>query len=238
MMGLNFLTIGDISSADYGIFLSGEGSFQAPRRSYQEITIPGRNGTLTIDDDRMENVPVEYKMIIVNTFPADYSGFRNALLSLRGYQRIEDTFHPDEYRMGLFRDGIEPKTYGLRNESGKFELDFDCKPQRWLKSGEKPIELSGNGVIYNETLFDAKPLIRVYGNGVLGVGEETITIFGVNGYIDIDSEVEDAYQGDANLNSNIVLSSGEFPVLRPGENGVTLGSGITRVIITPRWWIV
>lgn len=238
MIQKNWLTIGDVSSADYGIFLSGEGSFQAPRRSYQEITIPGRNGILMIDEERMENVSVKYKMIIMQTFPADYEGFRNALLSLRGYQRLEDTFHPDEYRMGIFKAGIVPKTYGLRNQSGKFELEFDCKPQRWLKSGEEQIELTGSGMIYNSTLFEAKPLIRVYGNGVLGVGSETITISGVSGYVDIDSEVEDAYQGAANMNGNIVLSSGNFPMLHPGDNGISMGTGITRVIITPRWWIV
>ena len=30
----------------------------------------------------------------------------------------------------------------------------------------------------------------------------------------------------------------DFPVLSPGENTITLGSGITQIQITPRWWVV
>ena len=39
-----------------------------------------------------------------------------------------------------------------------------------------------------------------------------------------------------NRNASVKLLSGGFPVLQEGDNGVTLGSGISRIIITPRWW--
>lgn len=234
----HYLTFGDINSADYGIFMAGGGSFNTPERAYQEITVPGRNGNLAIDDGRFENVTVTYHAIIMRSFPSDYEGFRNAFLSLRGYQRLEDTIHPDEYRMALYKGGIEPEIKGLQYEDGKFDIVFSCKPQRYLKSGEEPVEFNSSGMIYNETLFETRPLIRVYGNGVLGVGGETLTIAGVSGYVDIDCEIEDAYQGTANLNNNITLSSGEFPRLKNGENGISVGAGITRVVITPRWWII
>ena len=90
----------------------------------------------------------------------------------------------------------------------------------------------------NHTLFEAKPLLRVYGTGQFGVGGSTITITSTYGYTDIDCDLMDAYRDGSNCNGNIRLDSGSFPVLKPGVNGVSLGSGITRIDITPRWWIL
>ena len=62
------------------------------------------------------------------------------------------------------------------------------------------------------------------------------TLKAADGYTDIDCDLEDAYKGSANKNGCLQLYSGEFPTLAPGENGITLGTGITKVEITPRWW--
>ena len=46
----------------------------------------------------------------------------------------------------------------------------------------------------------------------------------------------DAYKGTISKNGNVELSDYNFPVLVPGTNTITLGTGITKVEITPRWW--
>ena len=48
----------------------------------------------------------------------------------------------------------------------------------------------------------------------------------------------DAFYGANNCNSMISLTSGDFPELVPGDNGITLGKGITKIELIPRWWIV
>ena len=84
-------------------------------------------------------------------------------------------------------------------------------------------------------MFDAKPLIRVYGVGELGIGSETITITkGATEYIDIDCDIQDCYEGLENRNGLVSLT--DFPTLPSGNTGITLGTGITKVEITPRWW--
>jgi phage-related protein len=74
------------------------------------------------------------------TFAKNLSDFRNAIVSQVGYQRLTDTFHPDEYRMAIYTDGLEidPIKY---NTASEFELKFNCKPQRWLTSGEVPVTI-------------------------------------------------------------------------------------------------
>lgn len=234
---INYFTYDGVSSRDFGVFISGDSVFDAAPRSIQTVVVPGRNGTLTLDNGRFENVDLVYPAFIYDQFRANVEGLRNFLLSAAGYRRLEDTYNPDTYMMARYVSGLSVETTQLRKQ-GRFDLTFDRMPQRYLKSGEDPVEFTASGEITNPTRFKARPLIRVYGTGTLGVGTETITITTNPGYIDIDCEMMDAFYGAVNCNRYITLSSGEFPTLAPGYNGIEPGSGITRVIITPRWWIL
>ena len=111
-------------------------------------------------------------------------------------------------------------------------------PQLYLKSGEWMQVFHQPDAVYNPTAYHAKPLLRIYGTGKITVGNGEMTITENDSYIDIDCEMQDAYRGTQNLNGDISLASGDFPVLKAGKNNVTLGSGITKVIITPRWWLI
>ena len=227
-----------VSSVNFGMYVGLNGNDNAPQRSIDTIVVPGRNGTLTIDNGRFENIEIEYICFIRRDFEKNIISARNHYTSRIGYKRLEDTAHPDEYRMARYVSGLEVTPSQMRKQ-GYFTLTFDAMPQRFLKSGEKQIAFTRNGAVVNATQFDAKPLIRVYGDGVVGIGSETITVADNPGYIDIDCEMMDAYMGATNCNSNITLSSDEFPVLTANSNsGVTLGTGITKVVITPRWYII
>ena len=118
---------------------------------------------------------------------------------------------------------------------GTFDVIFDCKPQRFLKTGETSQTFTGSGSLTNPTRYPALPLVRAYGTGTLRLGSTSIVISSNNSYIDIDCEIQDAFRGATNCNGNITLSSGRFFALAPGYNGISM-SGITRVEITPRWW--
>ena len=75
-------------------------------------------------------------------------------------------------------------------------MKFDCKPQRFLVSGENPVVFTGNGTITNPTDFESSPLIRVTGNGTIAIGENGEYRFIVSnniGTIWIDSEIMEAY---------------------------------------------
>ena len=178
-MAVNSITFGGINSADYGIYIGGEGTFNAPERDVEMVTVPGRNGNLIIDKGRFQNIEVKYSAFTqepdLATFAANLEAFRNAIASQKGYQRLADSFHPDEYRMATFRSGLEinPIKY---NTASEFEIVFDCKPQRFLTSGEAEISLASGGTVTNPTLFDSQPRFRVRGYGSIVVNGETTTI--------------------------------------------------------------
>ena len=232
----NWLLFANVSCRDFGVYISGEGTFNAPERDYEVTSIPGKNGDLYFDNHRYKNVKLTYPAFIVRNFEASLSAFRSFLLSCSGYQRLEDTYHPDEYRMAVFTGTLEPSMEG-RLRQGKFDLPFDCKPQRFLKDGEKRITLTSSGKIHNPTYFEAQPLIRVYGSGVLQVGDTAVTVKeNTYPYIDIDTEVMNARYSAADCNGFIEIPTVDFPTLHTGDTGISLGSGITKVEVTPRWW--
>lgn len=233
----NYLIFNGADSRDFGVYISGQGTFGAPARAYNVIPIAGRNGDLVTHEKRLENVSVTYRAFIYANFEANLRNFRNFLLSCIGYQKLTDSYHPDEYRMALWDSSFDPEVTS-KNDAGEFTLTFNCKPQRFLNSGEEVTTLTADGSITNPTLFPAQPLLRVYGDGILGVNSQSITITGSDVYTDIDCEMMDAYKGTANKNHTITLSDYNFPVLRAGVNNFTLGTGITKVEITPRWWRV
>lgn len=179
-MGMrNNLRFGGVNSVDYGVYITGSGVYNAPKRAVENIVIPGRNGLLTIDQDRYENITIEYPAFAFGKsrkeFQQKIDSFRNAILSLTGYQRLEDTYHPDEYRMAIYEEGLDVDI-GPYGGSGRFTLKFNCKPQRFLKEGEHSVELEDGNVIINPTQHDAEPLAIVNGYGDIGIGDYNIHI--------------------------------------------------------------
>ena len=118
-------------------------------------------------------------------------------------------------------------------------MQFNCKPQRFLKEGEYSIEFTSAGSIFNQYDTVALPLIRAYGTGTFTIGNVTVQITTANDYTDIDCDLQEAYKDTlaTNCNANIVLSNGKFPSLNPGNNNISM-TGITKLEIIPRWWIL
>lgn len=233
----NYLIFDSGDSRDYGVYISGQGTFESPVREYNMQQIPGRSGDLIGSETRLENMEVTYPAFIYRNFRENLRNLRSFLLSRIGYFRLEDTYHPDEYRLAVYKGGLSPEVLS-RNQAGQFELTFEVKPQRWLKDGERSRMMTSSGVLSNPTHFDAAPLLRVYGTGTIGIGSDSITITAANQYTDIDCDIMEAYKGTESRNAYITLSGNDFPKLTPGDNNISLGTGITRVDITPRWWEV
>lgn len=229
------IVFNSIGSVNYGVYVTDPHTEDAPARIYTTEHVPGRNGDLAYDTGAYENMSLSYPAFIYDDFEDNVQTWRNLMASQIGYKRLEDTLHPDEYRLARYISTLTvSKT--VYNDKGRFNIDFDCKPQRFLKSGETTVVFTEDSSISNPTAFDAKPLIRIYGAGTVGIGTVNITFDGSTPYVDLDCELQDAYYGGTNKNSSITLSPNEFPVLHSGANGITLGSGITSVEITPNWW--
>lgn len=167
--------------------------------------------------------------------PAPLAAFKQALLAEGGYKRLEDTLHPDEYRLAYLAGPLEPETIPY-NRAGTFALDFGCKPQRFLKSGEDVLTVVSGGKLYNPTGCAALPLIRLTltGDAKLNVGGVQMSVAGHTGPMWIDCDLQDAYYNNTNLNK--YLTAPEFPVLGAGATQVSWSGGIDKCEVVPRWW--
>ena len=237
---MHFLTFAGKSSHDFGLRISGEGIYNRPQRKYAKHDVPGRNGSLIIDEDCFENIEITYPAFVIDDMPQRVEEFANYMGSFAGYQRIENTYEPNTYRLGQYVGGLDITTKGYMNRQGQFDIAFNCKPQRFLKSGEIPVIFTENGGnIWNRTNFATQPFIRVYitGDGTVGIGDYLITLNDIDDYVDIDCELMDAYKGYINYNPNISFNADSFKI-PSGVNGVSFTGDVTRVEITPRYFII
>lgn len=232
-------TFDGISSTAYGVYVFPTDSlFEAPARQYTTLTVPGRSGALLIDDKRFDNLDREYGIIIPESGKTNVDALRNALASRVGYFRLVDSFDSDHYFMAAYSETFSPQME-MRTDSAKAVISFDRKPQRYLLSGESVTTLTSSGTITNPTRFASKPLLKITTTrstaSVVGVGSVNITIKRT-GVIYIDCETGRAYNGATPLDTYVSLNAIDYPTLAPSSNGITLGTGISKVEITPRWW--
>lgn len=233
----NVIIFDDINSADYDVYVLDAKINNGVERDVESISVPGRNGDVHIDNGRYLNITVPYTCAIVDRADDTLQAFLARLASKIGYKRLEDSFHPEYFRQARFLGAVEPRMFAQRNK-GVFDLTFDCKPQKFLKEGEKETAISGTTTFYNPTLFPAKPLIKITGTGTIAVGASTITVSQNPGNMVIDCDIEDAYnsQTKQNYNSYISVTDGKFPELPSGNTNV-IATGLTASVI-PRWWTV
>lgn len=168
------------NSRDYGVYITGEGVFNAPERNVEMVEIAGRNGAYVLDKGNFLNIEVTYPASIACDNETDFadavSDLRNLLCSKVGYVRLEDDYNPNEYRLAIYKSGLEVDHDMLIG--GEFDLVFECKPQRYLKSGETAISITSGDTITNPTRFDAKPLLESTGIGDIVINTDTITVNG------------------------------------------------------------
>lgn len=175
----NSLQFDNIDSLDNGIYITGESVYNSPERDVQAVEIAGRSGDYLLDKGRWKNIEVTYHCGCFgddqNAFASKIRNFRNLLASKRGYKRITDTYNPAEYRMGTFTNPVEVDAVSMKR-AGEFDVVFNCKPQRYLTSGETEQTMSRNQTLTNPTMFDASPLLKVNGYGTVGFNGYSINI--------------------------------------------------------------
>lgn len=236
-MRKDYLIYGDVDTRAFGVGIFGDQLAKAPERDQEFVKVPGRDGDLILDNGRYNNITVSYKAYIIDNYNENIKGLRNALMSRKGYQRLQDTVNPEQYRLAKAIP-FEIDEHGVLR-AAEFTMQFICKPQRFLVDGDIPIEVTGATSLLNQYEESAKPLIRAYGTGSFAIGDVSVQITSANEYTDIDCELQEAFKDTlaTNCNSNIILPQEVFPLLTHGENEITL-DGITKLEITPRWWIL
>lgn len=153
-----------------------------------------------------------------------------------GWQVLMDDYDSEHYRLAYFKESFDVDNRFTR--AGKFTITFRCRPERFLVSGNVELNVASGGSVFNPTGFNAKPLIHITGSGsgTVTVAGTTMSFTDITDYLNIDCDKMDVYRLPAeNKNS---LMTGDFPILKSGDNTVSFTGGITSVVITPKFWTI
>ena len=116
------------------------------------------------------------------------------------------------------------------------EITFTCQPII-VEAIDREVTFTQSGSINNIGTIESSPLIKVNGSGncSFAVGDYSISISGVTSGVPVYIDCENGYVYTA---SGAMSMTGEFPVLGLGTTTITVGSGVSSLVITPRWgWV-
>ena len=216
------------SRADLGLRITQPPDIPAAVRVVDSIRVDGREGTLTILKG-WEDTVFDMKAALIGTnIP---SRWRTALPKIMNAKTIY--FSNDN---GVFYQIKHVKADGLVRQLSclsEFSITFTCVPFKYLRN--VPLTtLTATGTINNTGTVYSLPKIKVFGTGsrTLTINGKPIILNILSGDLTLDSELKTCFYGNVAQNNRM---NGDFPVFNVGNNTVTLGTGITKVEIEPRW---
>lgn len=124
----NWFTYNGISSASFGLFVSGSNTFVHPERDRSIIEVPGRDGDVVIDNGRYKDVTITYDVFCNDR--SKFDSIANWLLVPISKCQITDTYQPLYYRTGIFVGDIQ-WSMGQLNRNGRCSLSFRCNPLKY-----------------------------------------------------------------------------------------------------------
>ena len=232
-MALNHFTFNGHSTGELGLLVSGINIYGSPSRIVEKINIPYRSGDLLIDTGAYSNYMLTYTVDIIDNTKATAESLSQWLLGSTGYCRLTDTYNTDIFRKAAYYNQLD-YTLSALYRYGRATITFDCKPQKYLLTGETAVTITSSSyTLNNPSAMVSKPLLRLTGTGTAVVNGTTIVVNSVDEYVDIDCDTMQIFKGTTNKSSTVTMT--DFPELKSGNNTITK-SGLTNIIVTPRWW--
>ena len=218
-----------------GIRLQAPIEFSEAIPVFESQTVPGRNGDLIFETGSYKNrVGSASCFCLQEDVERLISSAGRFLMGKKGYRRLETSDDPNHYWMARVENS--PQIEMRLRTLSPFKIRFNCKPQRFVKSGENAVVFTANGSISNQYGQVALPLITLYGQGtgIIKIGDCAVGVKELDGVLFLDSDTQNAYNDNGNQNMNI--NAKIFPTRPSGDTQIAFKGGIDRVEIVPRWW--
>ena len=143
---MGVVTFNGKSTEELGLIVQFVPSYTFPEREYQTVNIPGRNGDLVLDKGSFRNTERSYSFAKIFQNGENFIEEANKIIawlhSAKGYAVLSDTYEPEYYRMALYRSGGEMSNF--YDKATVLDVTFECKPQRYLVEGDRPILITTN----------------------------------------------------------------------------------------------
>ena len=202
-----------------------------PEERVQHVTIPGRSGDLTVLEG--DQVWQSY----IQTIGIAVKGASNVPAVenwLKGAGKLILSSQPGFEQAARVIGAVTLEKHSRNLDWWEGDVQFYCEPIK-RDTTEQVVNVTSSGTtVNNPGDMTAYPLIEITGSGSVTVtaGGNTLSIPNcTSGWI-IDSENEWILSGTTPQGN---VCSGNFPVLKTGNNTIMFTGSITKLKITPRY---
>lgn len=191
-----------------------------PKHSYNQYTIPGRNGYLAIDNKTFEPLllSIECHLDTNNVNMNDIRAW------LDGYGELQ--INDERVYTGYISNSI---SFEKITHFRKFVIQFQLQPLAKAISATSVNALSLSTLVA-DTYVNTSPKITITGTGdiSLSINGTQFTIYDADGTYVLDCEAKIITKNGINQSSNM---SGNFPELKNGNNSLVKSGTITALTI-------
>lgn len=216
-----------------GVIVQNRPNIPAPKKIYDAIELPGKDGVLYRDTGTVEDIRIEVPLAFREKDPSKWSqklrSVKEWLLSVTD-NKLSFTDDSDYfYRVKKVTVGT---TERYVKRQGRLVADFCCNGYMYLKSGAREQQLDA---LLDNPGIRCLPVYKISGNGMC-----TITINGkqmkanVGQNLTIDTERKLAYRTDGSVKNTSISGDYEDIALNPGRNSISVTSGFALTAI-PNW---
>lgn len=229
-----------IVSSDMALVISNETTQTSPEASISFQNIPGRDGSLIIDNKRLNNFiyPIHTYLRPESDLDIHEAAARISQW-LKGDVRYHELFLSWDPR--YIYKAVYNEQFSITDilpRFGKIALNFKCHPIKYLASGQQALDITSGQTLLNPEKRTAKPLVTITGTGNITLkknGANWLILSAIDGSITVDSESKSVYKNSNEFEKMNATLSPLFPLLDEGPNVITWAETGFTVNITPRW---
>lgn len=243
---INSFTYKGINSKDMGMFvMNKQNVYGGSSPLIETVNIPARGNLIIdnkadiLDNERFEDYDITYTCCIDTDGETELFDMARRIYKWLytdiSYERLYDTYELDCYKEAYIKGSVSVSELAGKI-LGNFNVVFTVRAYKKTLRGTKPLVINKKDTeIFNPEGFTALPYIKIYGTGdiILYINNRSHSFKGIDTYIEIDSELMNAYKGQQLQNNKMLTTT--FPKLAAGKNNISWLGNVQKVEIIPRW---
>lgn len=220
---MHYFVFNDINSNDLDIIVKDMPLVPLAERDIESISVSGRNGDFHIDNGTYRS-----KSYTISCIVKDISKIDLIKSIFVGSGKLVLSKYGDRYFIATIKNQVDFEKY--LNVLHEFPLQFELHPIAYNNSIEilefndsnSSFDIGGN--------VSVGPTIIAEGTGIVTINNVALEV--EESGIEIDCDLMNCTLNGLNANDKVILD--EFPRIKPKDNSIVLGGGITKVILNYR----
>jgi len=216
------------TSIGLNLFLEEYPSVPIANEDFEEITVEGRSGSLYINKGTYPDKKIPFNFTILSPqIEIDFDKVYQWLTEIQDKRLIFGR----EDRCYIVKKVLFENLQKQFKTIGQFKVTFICEPFSSDLNYTTYEITSDNYSFYYQGNAPAESLIKVYGIGniQLTINGETMVIYDVTDYVEIDSKFMQVRNKDKTSKDSAAY--GVFPLFSAGANTIKYTGNVTKIIV-------